>query len=178
MKRFFIRLPRAWLLVPLLSLLFPGSAQPQVMEQTFREDAAKFQITAPNPDWRLAPRSVTPGAIRASIRYKIPVDQFTPNVTVRVGLLPGEDWTLDRLLEKDLKDLPEHIQVKEKKKITHDGKKAYSLTFEDPKNKLVFFQWIFIVENKTYVITAASRPATLPMVEGDLKKIMKSFQFL
>lgn len=178
MTRLFFRLPQALFLMTFLSLLLSPFAQTQVMEQTFREDVAKFQITAPNPDWRLAPRSVSPGPIRASIRYKIPVDQFTPNVTVRVGLLPGEDWTLERLLKKDLQDLPEHIQVKKKEKMTHDGKPAYSLTFEDPKNNLVFFQWLFIVDNKTYVITAASRPATLPMVEGDLKKIMKSFQFL
>lgn len=163
---------------PLSLVLFPRSAYAQILEQTFREDAAKFQITTPNADWNFAPRSIAPGAIRATVRYKAKVDQFTPNVTVRVGLLPGEDWSLDKLLERDLSDLPDHIKVTEKKKFTHDGHAGYSLGYEDPKNNLIFFQWIFIQKGKTYVITAASRPTTLPLVEADLKKIMASFKFL
>ncbi len=167
-----------FLLGLIIILCFGSNAFGQVLEQTFREDAAKFQISTPNADWRLAPRTITPGAIRATIRYKNTVDQFTPNVTVNVGLLPNESWSLDQLIKKDLDDLPGHIKVTERKKFQHHGHEGFQMKLEDPQNNLVFFQWTFIQNAKTYVITAASRPSTLPLVESDLNKIMQSFNFL
>ena len=52
------------------------------------------------------------------------------------------------------------------------------LTIEEPKLKLTFFQWVFIHQGKSYVITGAAKTASLPHVQADLKTILESFQFI
>ena len=70
---------------------FPGGFTPalsQVLEQTFSESLADFKISSPNPKWSFAPRSITPGPIRATLRFFSVVDRFVPNVTVQVMARP------------------------------------------------------------------------------------------
>lgn len=164
----------------LLLAIFLGTptTQAQILKQTFSETAAEFEISVPNNDWLFEPRSLTPGSLRATIRFKSPINQFVPNVTVRVNLIPQKEITLDRLIQEDLKDLPSRVKVAKKEKFKHKGNAGYRLTFIDPQLQVTFFQWIFLKEGKSFVVTAAAKTSSLPRLKEDLEKILNSFKLL
>ena len=165
-------------------LMFSGiclgsvTVQAQILQQTFSESAADFEISVPNNDWLFQPRSITPGTLRATIRFKSAVNQFVPNVTVRVNLIPQKDMTLDKLIEGDLKELPQRVEIKNKEKFKHEGNTGYRMTLTDPQLELTFFQWVFLKKGKSFVVTAAAKTASLPRLKEDLEKILNSFKLL
>jgi len=166
-------------LLLILSLsLISVQALAQILEQTFSDSVAQFKISTPNPRWFLAPRSVTPGPTRATLRFEVPVYQFVPTVTVRVLPLVKEKTTLDPWIEADLKDLPDNIIVEKKEKIKHKGREGYEIWFREKGSDLKFQQWVFLAEGKSYVITCAAKTPSFPRFAEEFKKILNSFEIL
>jgi hypothetical protein len=154
----------------------PVSAQ--VIEQTFSEDIANFKISTPNPLWKFAPRSISPGIVRANLRFETPVEHFVPNATVQVTPLPDEKTTLEALVEKDLASLADSVEVEKKSTVEHRGITGYEIWLYDKKTDLKFQQWVFLAKGKTFVITCAAKKSSFPRFEEDFKMILNSFEIL
>jgi photosystem II reaction center protein PsbP len=161
----------AWILAAL-----PGRSSGQVLEQTFSENLADFSISTPNAQWTFAPRSITPGPLRATLRFQSSVDQFVPNVTVRVTASTNPQTLLKDIIANDLKALPQEVEILSKKSIRHDSVEGYEIEMRDMKARVLFIQWIFLANGKIFVVTGAAKESTWPRFEGDMKKILNSFQ--
>lgn len=146
-----------------------------ILNESFSEDLAGFSITSPNPDWKFAPRSVAPGPVRATLRFKTSVDKFVPNVTVQVVFL-NKKVPLEKWVEEDLSKLPKTMKVEEKKPIDHNGRKGFEIVFMDEASKLMFKQWIFLAKERSYVITCATKASTYPRFAEEFKMILNSFE--
>ena len=159
-----------------LTVFQTNEASAQVLEQTFSENLADFSISTPNAKWFLAPRSVAPGPVRATLRFQTPVDKFSPNATVRVTPLAQKDATAEKIVEQDLKSLPASIKILEKGPVEQEPLKGYQVKFIDEKAQIQFLQWIFIAKGKSFVITCAAKVSSAPRFEEDFKKILTSFK--
>ena len=154
----------------------PHPVSAQILEQTFSENLADFSISTPSPQWNFAPRSITPGVLRATLRYQTSVDQFIPNVTVRVTAAVNPETKLKDLIEEDLKGLPQKIEVLSKDPIHQGTIDGYEVQMRDPKAQVRFIQRIFLAKEKNFVLTGAAKETTWPRFEGDIKKILNSFE--
>jgi len=155
---------------------FTSNGVAQVLEQTFSENLADFEISTINPKWYFAPRSVSPGPVRATIRYKTPVNRFTPSVVVQVVALPNKKITLEKFVKKDIDSLPKHVEVINQTPIKHEGVKGLQLGFKDKENQIQFLQWVFLSKGKSFVVTCASKIPDYPHFEPDFKMILNSFR--
>ncbi len=147
----------------------------QVLEQTFDDSDAFFKISTPNEHWSFEPRGIDPGQVRLTIRYDSAVDQFVPNVTVRVQTVDSPKVKLEALLRRELNLLPEGVDLVEKKKITHGNLDGFEVVMHDKQSKVVFHQWIFIAKGRSYVITCSSNKETYTRMRPDFLKILESF---
>lgn len=157
---------------------FTSSAQCSVLQQTFEDSAAGFSITMPS-GWVMEPSALMPGPIRATLKFKVPVDQFTPNVTVRVGLLLKERMTLESLVAAERKVLSKKLKFLEEVNISAMSDywpTGHQWKWEDPKLELVFLQRFFVLAGKSYVLTAAAKKKSWPRFQKDFEQIFNSFQ--
>ncbi len=150
----------------------------QILEQTISEDIAEFKISTPGPRWIIAPRSVSPGPVRATLRFESPVNQFIPNVTVRVLALEDPKIPLEQWIERDLKELPSFIEIEEKRDIRHYGNPGYEIILYDPGSEILFQQWVFLAKGKSFVITCAVKKVSFERFAEDFKKILNSFEII
>lgn len=155
---------------------WPQAVPAQVLQQTFSDSLANFSISSPNDQWYFTPRSITPGPVRATLRFQVPVDKFVPNVTVRVIPVRDPNLKLKDLVEEDMNSLPKGVEVQTKKEIKHGKLEGYEIQIKDPQAKVQFLQWIFLAKGKSFVITGAATESAWPRVEGDIKKILNSFK--
>jgi len=164
-------------ILPILCLLLFCSIplRAQVLEQTFDDSDAFFRISTPNQHWSFEPRGTDPGAVRLTIHYESAVDQFVPNVTVRVQELDYPKMKLETLLRRELASLPATVDLIEKKKITHGNLEGFQIVLHDKDSKVVFHQWIFIAKGRSYVITCSSNKETYTRMRPDFLKILESF---
>jgi hypothetical protein len=171
-----IRLFPILILFGCVFVAWPLSSFSQILEQTFSENLADFSISTPNPQWTFAPRSITPGPLRATLRFQTSVDQFIPNVTVRVTAVFNPQTKLKDLIEEDLKGLPQEIEILSKETIRQGSVEGFEIQLRDPKAGVRFIQWIFLAKDKNFVVTGAAKESAWPRFEGDIKKILNSFE--
>jgi hypothetical protein len=171
-----IRALSVFVLCPWLIALGPASATGQVLEQTFSENLAEFSISTPNERWTFAPRSITPGTLRATLRFQTPVDQFIPNVTVRVMPVYNPQTQLKDVVEEDLKAMPAEVEILSQEPMKHGSWEGFEIQMRDPKAQVRFLQWIFLAKGKNFMITGVAKESAWSRLEGDIKKILNSFQ--
>ncbi|HEX5033324.1 MAG TPA: hypothetical protein VFW62_02485 [bacterium] len=165
----------AWILI----LLFAApTLQAQVLEQSFSDSEAGFRISTPSGQWHLEPRGVDPGPIRAMIRFESALDQFVPNVTVRVTELEDPKIKAEQALRQDLESLPPNVEVLERKKLQAGAVPGFELLIHDPNNRKVFQQRFFIAKGKSFVITCTSDKESYSRMRRDFQKILDSFAIL
>jgi hypothetical protein len=155
---------------------WPGVSAGQVLQQTFSENLAEFSISSPDERWHFTPRSVTPGPLRATLRFQSAVDQFVPNVTVRVTGLPNPQVKLADLVEEDIKTLSSEVEILSQGPIKHGAFDGFEIQMRDAKIQVRLVQWIFLGKGKNFVITGAAKESAWPRLEGDIKKILNSFE--
>lgn len=148
----------------------------QILEQTFSENIADFSISTPNSQWFFTPRSITPGPLRATLRFQSPINKFVPNVTVRVRPVADPKAKLKEWVEEDLKHLPKEMQIIEKKQISHQNWNGFQIQMIDPHEKMHFLQWVFLEKGKNFVVTGVAKESSWPRVGGDIKMILNSFE--
>jgi hypothetical protein len=104
------------------------------------------------------------------------VDQFIPNVTVQVTAVYDPKTQLKELVENDLKAMPPEMEILSQTSIKHDSTDGFEIQMRDPKAQIRFLQWIFLAKGKNFVITGAAKESAWPRLEGDIKKILNSFE--
>ena len=163
----------------LLLLLLPsGALRAQILEQSFTDSDAGFKISTPNGQWAFVPRGTDPGPVRITIRYESPVNQFVPNVTVRVGDLDNPKTKLESFVKQDLAQLPESVEVVEKKKLPTAGREGYHVLLHDKEARVVFHQRIFVAKGKSYVLTCSANTDSYTRMRKDCQTILDSFEIL
>lgn len=158
-------------------LVFNQFAHTKVLGQSFEDSAAGFAISIPS-GWVMEPRSITPGPLRAKLRFEAPVDQFIPNVSVRVSLL-AESQNLKNFIQNERSTLPKKLKLLEEKPIPKDPgywPEGYQWKLLDPKLGVIFLQRFFVLGDKSYVITAAAKESTWKRFGKDIQAIFYSFQ--
>jgi hypothetical protein len=164
-----------WILV-LLFVAAPLKAQ--VLEQSFSDSEAGFRISTPSGQWHLEPRGVDPGPLRAMIRFESALDQFVPNVTVRVTELESPNVKAEQALRQDLEALPPSIEILERKKLQAGEVSGFELLLHDSANRKVFQQRFFVAKGKSFVITCTSDKESYSRMRRDFQKILDSFAIL
>ena len=154
----------------------PTLSHGQVLQQTFSETLAEFSISTPDEKWHFMPRSLIPGPLRATLRFQSAVDQFIPNVTVRVTAVHTPQTNLKELVEEDLKEFPPEMEILGQSSIKHGPWEGYEIQMRDPKSQIRFLQWIFLAKGKNFLVTGAAKESAWPRLEGDIKKILNSFE--
>lgn len=150
----------------------------QVLEQSFSDSEAGFSIATPSGQWHLEPRGIDPGPLRAMIRFESAVDQFVPNVTVRVTELVDGAAKPEQALQEELGALPPTVEVLERKKLQVNGGQGYELLIHDTANRKVFQQRFFVAKGKSFVITCTSDKESYSRMRRDFQKILDSFAIL
>ena len=159
-----------------LAIFLPEEAKTQILEQTFTENLADFKISTPNHNWYFVPRTAVPGPLRATIRFKFPVNKFVPNTTVQVAALPKKNVNLEKWVQESLSGLPPQVEVQKKKKINHKGVAGYEVRILDPKSETTFLQRSFFDKGKSFVITCTAKTSSFPRFEEEFKMILNSFE--
>ena len=164
-----------WILILLLTA---ASLRAQVLEQSFSDTEAGFRISTPSGQWHLEPRGIDPGPLRATIRFESALDQFVPNVTVRVTELQSPEVKAEQALRADLESLPPNIEILERKKLQAGQVAGFELLLHDPANRKVFQQRFFVAKGKSFVITCTSDKESYSRMRRDFQKILDSFALL
>ena len=161
----------------ILILFSVAPLQAQVLEQSFSDTEAGFRISTPSNHWRLEPRGIDPGPLRAMIRFETAVDQFVPNVTVQVSALDSPGLNAEDFLREGLAALPSSVEVLERKKLK-SAIPGYELLLHDTANRKVFQQRFFVAKGKSFVITCTSDKESYSRMQRDFQKILDSFAIL
>jgi hypothetical protein len=147
------------------------------LEQSFSDTLARFKVSLPNHHWKLVPRGIDPGDSKLTIRFESSLNQFVPNVNVRMteNVDPAKvsEW-----IETELKGLPPGWEVREKKVVSHRGLQGFEILFKDPQNAVLFHQRFFPANGNLYVLTCTAKEASYPRVEEDFLKILNSFEII
>jgi hypothetical protein len=163
--------------IPLFAWCFVPPLCAQVLQQTFSDNDAHFQISTPMR-WSFSPRGTDPGSLRLTIRFESPLHQFTPNVTVLVLPLQGKKPKLETLVEQELKTLPSSLKLLDRKEIRHHGTMGYEISLQDPASSVTILQRLFLYNRHSYLITCTAKEASYPRILKDFIEILNSFQFI
>jgi len=161
-----------------MALQSPLAAHAEVLEQSYTDSLAQFKVSTPSARWKLSAPGSDPGSDRVAIRFESAVNQFVPNVTVRVEALLDPKSKLEDFCEEETKKLPEKIQLLGKKSITSHGVKGCEVQMKDSEHNFIFYQWVFFSKGKSYFLTCTSKEESFPLVQSDFMKILNSFEFL
>ncbi len=160
------------------TILSAQLAGAQVLQQTFTDTLANFKISTPDSRWIFEPRGMDPGSIKLTMRFESPLHQFVPNVNVRVFPLADPEAKLNDWIAEELKNLPEKLQLVEKKQISHRGMPGYEIQLKEPERDILFRQWFFLSKGQSFVITCTAKSDSFPRMTVDFDKILKSFEII